>query len=1297
MSSSTPADSEDLRPRIGGLMVRDRHVLGRRLAKVRSLRDPDARVRQQLELESAIVAAESRIENRRASVPSLTYPAGLPVSERRDDIIAAIAQHQVVIVAGETGSGKSTQLPKLCLDAGRGIAGLVGHTQPRRLAARAIAERVAEELGSEVGQTVGYAVRFTDKVGPQSLIKVMTDGILLAEIQRDRLLNRYDAIIVDEAHERSLNIDFILGYLRQLLPKRPDLKVIVTSATLDTERFADHFGGAPVVEVSGRTFPVELRYRPFGEDEGDDRDQTQAILDALEELAGEPPGDVLVFLSGEREIRDTADAVTKLGLPDTEVVPLYARLSAAEQHRVFAPHRGRRIVLATNVAETSLTVPGIRYVVDPGTARISRYSRRTKVQRLPIEAVSQASADQRAGRCGRVAPGVCIRLYTEDDFVSRPEYTEPEILRTNLASVILQMIAIGLGDIAGFPFVDPPDARNVKDGIALLDELGALQPGTKDDRRRLTEVGRTLAQLPLDPRLGRMVIEADRLGCLREVNVIAAALAIQDPRERPVGKQELAREHHNRFAHPGSDFVAFLNLWGYLREQRRALSSSQFRKICRTEYLNYLRVREWQDIHSQLGEITRGLGMRPNSEDASEDVVHTALLAGLLSHVGVRDPERREYRGARDARFALSPGSSLFKTQPQWIMAGELVETTRMWAHVAARIQPAWIERVGAHLLKRTYSEPHWDGDRAALMAYERVTLYGLTIAADRRINYGPLDPDLARDTFIRHALVERDWQTHHAFMAENERLVAAVRAFEDRVRRRDILVDDAELVAFFDDRIPADVISGRHFDGWWKRARAKHPNLLSYSFDMLVNPDVGRIRMEDYPDEWRHGDLVLPLSYEFDHASPTDGVSVHIPLAVLNQVQPVAFDWHIPGRRRELVTALVRSLPKSLRRHFVPVTDYVPPFLAEHGPDDGPLLPVLAGALSRMAGVRVDPRDWDLEQLPADLRITFRIVDENNRTIAFGKDLAALERQLRGAVDDAVATAGQSLETTGQTSWTFGPLPRVVETRRGAHVVKGYPAIVDDGDSVSVRVLRGADEQAAAMWEGTRRLLMLTIPSPRKSLDRLLDNRTKLALGLGSVAAGDVIDDCITAAVDTLLAAHGGPAWDEESFARLRKAVDADLLDRLLETVPVVAEILAAAVAARNRLDSLTPRTVAEAVTDMRAQLDNLIFPGFVTGWGSGRMVDVLRYVRGIERRAEKVATDPARDRAFMVRIHALEARFDEVLERFPPERPPPGADRVHFMIEEMRISFFAQQLGTAGKVSEKRIAAELEALAGS
>ncbi|MGH9001520.1 MAG: ATP-dependent RNA helicase HrpA, partial [Acidimicrobiia bacterium] len=749
---------------------------------------------------------------RRQSPPALRYPAELPITARRDDILAAISDHQVVIVAGETGSGKSTQLPKMCLELGRGTDGLVGHTQPRRLAARTIAERIASEIGTEVGGAVGYAVRFTDRVGDATLVKVMTDGILLAEIQRDRRLRRYDTLIIDEAHERSLNIDFLLGYLRQLLPERPDLKVVVTSATIDTERFSAHFGGAPVVEVSGRTYPVEVRYRPLEED----TDQAEAICEAVAELSAESPGDILVFLSGEREIRDAADALSALDLPATEILPLYARLSAAEQHRVFQPHPGRRVVLATNVAETSLTVPGIRYVIDPGTARISRYSRRTKVQRLPIEAVSQASANQRAGRCGRVAPGICLRLYSEEDFAARPEFTEPEILRTNLASVILQMEALGLGDMARFPFLDAPDARNIKDGVALLEELGALAPAERQPGKRLTTLGRRLARLPLDPRLGRMVLEAEGHGCVHEVMVITAALAIQDPRERPADQQAAADELHARFAGDESDFLAYLRLWDHLAEQQEALSSNQFRKRCRAEFLNYLRVREWQDIYGQLRQVSRSLDIPINTQPGDPGRIHLSLLAGLLSHIGVRDGTTRDYQGARGARFAIAPGSSLFKASPRWVMAAELVETNRLWARVAARIQPEWAERLGAHLVKRSYSEPHWDLERGEAMAYERVSLYGLPIVTARRIGYGRVDPAGARELFIRHALVEGEWRTHDRFVDHNRALVDEVRALEDRTRRRDLLVTDEVMVGWFDARLPGDVTSARHFDRWW-------------------------------------------------------------------------------------------------------------------------------------------------------------------------------------------------------------------------------------------------------------------------------------------------------------------------------------------------------------------------------------------------------------------------------------------------------------------------------------------------
>ena len=818
----------------------------------------------------------------------ISYPPELPVSQRRDDIAAAIAAHQVVIVAGETGSGKTTQLPKICLELGRGQSGAgIGHTQPRRIAARTVAERVAEELGTELGDIVGYRVRFTDRSSKATLVKVMTDGILLAEIQRDRTLRRYDTIIIDEAHERSLNIDFILGYLKQLLPRRPDLKVVITSATIDSARFSRHFGDAPVIEVSGRTYPVEVRYRELGDD------QPSGIVEAVRDLMAEGPGDILVFLSGEREIRDAAEALGKLtpgrvgdGL---EILPLYARLSAAEQHRVFAPHSNRRVVLATNVAETSLTVPGIRYVVDTGLARISRYSSRTKVQRLPIEPISRASANQRAGRCGRVADGICIRLYSEEDYLGRPEFTDPEILRTNLAAVILQMTSLGLGDVAAFPFVEPPDTRAVQAGVQLLEEIGALTQAKGERRRtgrpRLTAVGKQLAQLPVDPRLGRMLIEADRLGCLREVIVVTAALSMQDPRERPTDEQELADQKHRRFHDPTSDFAGILGLWRYLKEQQAELSSSAFRRMCKRDYLNYLRVREWQDLDAQLREVAKQLGLSLNSSPAAADEIHKALLAGLLSHIGLRDGDRRDYLGARGTRFAVFPGSAVFKKPPEFLMAAELVETSRLFARVNARLDPAWAEELGAHLVKRTYSEPHWEKKRGAVMALEKVTLFGVPIVAERPVNYGRIDPETARDLFIRHALVQGEWRTHHRFFAANQALLEEVEELEHRARRRDIVVDDETLFDFYDERVPAAVVSTAHFDSWWKKERHRRPGLLSFTKEMLVHDGAADVGIADYPTQWQHGDVALPLDYAFAPGSAEDGVTVDIPVDALPTV----------------------------------------------------------------------------------------------------------------------------------------------------------------------------------------------------------------------------------------------------------------------------------------------------------------------------------------------------------------------------------------------------------------------------
>ncbi|MFZ0529469.1 MAG: ATP-dependent RNA helicase HrpA, partial [Propionicimonas sp.] len=872
--------------------------------------------------------------------PVLAFDAALPISAHVDEIRDALRAHQVIIVAGETGSGKTTQLPKICLLAGRRR---IGHTQPRRIAARSLATRIAQELGEEVGRTVGFQVRFSSSRSRDTRVKVMTDGILLAEIGHDRQLRRYDTIIIDEAHERSLNIDFLLGYLKQLLPRRPDLRVVITSATIDTARFAEHFDDAPVIEVSGRTFPVEIRYRPVQADGGDrDRDQLDAICDAVTELSAQLDGDLLVFLSGEREIRDAAEAINGLGLRFTEVVPLYARLSVGEQQRVFAPHTGRRIVLATNVAETSLTVPGIRFVIDPGFARISRYSARTKVQRLPIEPISQASANQRAGRCGRLGPGVCIRLYSEEDFAARPEYTEPEILRTNLASVILQMADAGLGEITGFPFVEPPDAGQVRDGLRLLTELGAVK-GMGRGTVVLTETGRRLARLPVDPRLGRMLVEAGRLGCLREVLPIVAGIAIPDVRDRPAAEAGAADLAHRRFWAPqdaqgeaspdGSDIAALLRLWQYLRERRRELSGNAFRRLCRAEYLNFLRVREWQDLHGQLREACGELGLHRNDVPAGLDAVHTAVLAGLLSHVGLIDqaslakPERgrrrgpAEYLGARGTRFAINPGSSAAKTNPPLVMAVELVETSRLWARTVAPIEAAWVEEVGAHLVKRNYSEPHWSAQGGQCVAYERVTLLGVPIIAQRLVSYARIDPVVAREVFLQAALVEGQWRTRHHFWSRNQAVRAEAESLADRNRRRDLLLDDAAIAAFYDARVPDDVVSVAHFDRWWRDERHRDEHLLDLTIADLVAPDA-ELDAGAFPDRWAVGDQELAIDYAFDPGSGHDGVTVTVALTTLPTLDAATFTWQVPGLRAQVAAELVRGLPKAWRTQLVPAPD---------------------------------------------------------------------------------------------------------------------------------------------------------------------------------------------------------------------------------------------------------------------------------------------------------------------------------------------------------------------------------------
>ncbi|MFL6110808.1 MAG: ATP-dependent RNA helicase HrpA, partial [Catenulispora sp.] len=1233
----------------------------------------------------------------------------LPVVEKREEIKDAISKNQVIVLCGETGSGKTTQLPKICLELGRGVKGLIGHTQPRRIAARTVAERIAEELGTELGGAVGYTVRFTDEVGPTTLVKLMTDGILLAEIQRDRMLTRYDTIIVDEAHERSLNIDFILGYLKQLLPRRPDLKVIVTSATIDPERFSRHFDDAPIVEVSGRTYPVEVRYRPLDETEedeesdGDPKDQIQGICEAVEELAGDGDGDVLVFLSGEREIRDTAEALrgriqASRRLRGMEVLPLYARLSAAEQHRVFQTHHQRRIVLATNVAETSLTVPGIRYVVDPGTARISRYSYRTKVQRLPIEPVSQASANQRKGRCGRLSDGICIRLYSEEDFLSRPEFTEPEILRTSLASVILQMSALGLGDVAAFPFLDPPDARNIRDGVNLLHELGALDPEEQDHRKRLTPVGRKLAQLPVDPKLGRMVLEADRNGALKEILIIAAALSIQDPRERPVDKQQAAAEKHARFKEPGSDFLAWLKLWDYIKEKQKELSSNQFRKLCKAEFLHYLRIREWQDVHSQLKQIAKQLELTPNGVEASPDQIHISLLSGLLSHIGLKDTESFEYVGARNAKFAISPGSVLFKKSPQWVMAAELVETTRLWGRVVATIKPEWAEPLAQHLVKRTYSEPHWEKSAGAVMAFEKVTLYGIPLVASRKVNYGSIDPEVSRELFIRHALVEGDWQTHHKFFSENRKLLAEVEELENRARRRDILVDDETLFEFYDDRIPADVVSARHFDSWWKKTQREQPDLLSFEKSMLINDAANAVVEQDYPDSWRQGRMKFRLTYQFEPGADADGVTVHIPLAVLNQVSADGFDWLIPGLREELLTALIKSMPKQLRVNFVPAPNFARALRKSLIPNDGPLLDAIARELRAVSGHRVEPTDFDPDRVPDHLKMTFRIVDDKGRKLAEGKDLEALKLKLKVKTRDVINDAADGLAQEGLKTWSVGTLARTFEQKRRGLTMKAYPALADAGDSVAVRLYDTAEDQRRAMAAGTRRMLLLNINSPIKYINGRLSNPAKLALShnpYGNALA--LLEDCVACAADHLIAKNGGPAWDEASYQKLYDAVRADLADTSMQVVQNVERILAAWQQVERKVKSTTSPSLLAALTDVRAQLTGLIHKGFVSETGFDQLPHLVRYLRAVERRLDKLPESPHQDQLLMYQVHDVQDEYQLLLDRLPPgRRADADVRRIRWMLEELRVSLFAQQLGTPETVSAKRIYRALDAIAG-
>ncbi|WP_417689196.1 ATP-dependent RNA helicase HrpA [Pseudidiomarina sp.] len=1233
---------------------------------------------------------------------SISFPNDLPVVQAKTEIQNAIRDHQVVIVAGETGSGKTTQLPKMLLELGYGRATegtVIGHTQPRRLAARSVAQRIADELQTPLGDKVGYKVRFQDQTAATTAIKLVTDGMLLAELQNDQLLKKYDALIIDEAHERSLNIDFLLGVVAKILPQRPDLKLIITSATIETERFAKHFGNAPVISVSGRTYPVEVRYRPL-EGEDDSGDVVQGVCDAAQELYREASGDILVFASGEREIRDFAEALAELDLPNTELLPLFARLSSAEQNRVFQSHSTRRIVIATNVAETSLTVPGIRYVIDPGTARISRYSYRTKVQRLPIEKISQASANQRMGRCGRVAPGICIRLYSEEDFLQRAEYTEPEILRTNLAAVILQMTAAKLGDIRKFPFIDRPDERFIKDGMNLLQELHALKAGRARGKKRgrrqsghgpqLTALGRQLAQLPIDPRLGRMVLAAREFGCVREVMVITAALSIQDPRERPQQAQQKADEFHQRFHDKDSDFMSYLKLWEYLREKQRELSKSQFRKQLKSEFLHFLRVREWQDVYSQIRQTVRGLGFSINEEPASYEAVHRALLSGLLSHLGNKQ-EGHEFLGARNRKFYVFPGSGLFKKPPKWVMAAELVETSRLFARVNARLEPEWIEPAAQHLVKRNYFEPHFAKKSGSVVADEQVTLYGLIIVPRRRVQYGPVNPVEAREIFIREALVNGELRRQLPFIKHNQRLITEIRDLEDKSRRRDILIDDEALFQAYDQHIPAAIYNEQLLAGWWHKAVKEREGLLYFQRDDLMAQSAEHITELDYPDTWQQGDFTLPLSYHFEPNDPQDGVAVHLPLTLVNQIQAEGFDWQVPALREPLVVAWIKSLPKTLRRHFVPAPNYAQAFLQDTGAKEAlqrPLLASLSDKLRRMSGVTVPEDAWDATQIPAHLRMRFVIEDENGKAVADGRDLTELQQQLQGRVQHALRKAvAEQPQAKVATDWAFGSLPEIRERQQRGYAVKAYPALEVSDNGVRETLFDKPEQAAQAHQQALRKLLQLQLPSPMRYLQQHLSNKAKLAMYYNPWGKVDaLIADCIQAALDELISAQ--EIRDEASFRRLVETARGELNERVTAIAEQVEPCLLLTQKIRKQLKGSVPLDQIQAHGDIKAQLEHLVYPGFVSAAGAARLADIERYLKAIERRLEKLPVDPNRDRLHTMTLEKLERSYQEVLGKWPKNLPlSDDLVEIRWMLEELRVSFFAQQLGTRYPISEKRV----------
>ncbi|WP_411708270.1 ATP-dependent RNA helicase HrpA [Corynebacterium sp. LaCa117] len=1246
------------------------------------------------EIGADIQAAAERVALTDAAVPTISYPDALPVTARKDDIAEAIRDNQVVIIAGETGSGKTTQIPKICLDLGRGRRGFIGHTQPRRIAARTVAERIASELDQKIGESVGYAIRFDDRVSETTAVKLMTDGILLAEMQRDRFLNKYDTIIIDEAHERSLNIDFLLGYLKRLLPKRPDLKVIITSATIDPESFAAHFADAdgnpaPIIEVSGRTYPVEIRYRPLEFEAGGkvvDQDPLDGLTEAIEELMHEGDGDILCFFPGERDIRDAMEAIEGKKWKNVEVTPLFGRLSNQEQHRVFSEHRGRRIVLATNIAETSLTVPGIRYVVDTGTARISRYSTRTKVQRLPIEPISQASANQRSGRCGRVADGIAIRLYSEQDFESRPEFTDPEILRTNLASVILQMVSLKLGDIEQFPFIQPPEHKAIRDGLNLLHELGALHD--KQDKPTLTATGRDLARIPLDPRMARMLIEANTNGCLDDVMVIVAAMTIQDVRERPLDFQAQADQAHARFKDKSSDFLSMLKLWDYIKQTRNEQSGNKFRKRMKQEFLHYMRIREWFDLVRQLKDVAKQLGWtyQEGTERRADDI-HMSLLSGLLSNIGARDGNSKEFQGARNTRFLVFPGSALAKKPPEFLMAAELVETSRLWARDAATIDPAWVEKLGADLLKHNYSEPTWSRKRAAAIAHQKSTLYGVPIVADRTVPYHRVDPTAARDMFIRNALVAGDWNTHHAFFKTNAQALDDAAAYEEKARRRGLIVDEDTLFDFYDQRIPAKVTTGRHFDSWWKKERRRNPELLDFDPTKLID-DSHEVTEESFPDHWRKGSIDYELTYKFEPGDPLDGVTVMVPIPMLAGFDTEGFDWLVPGLRLELVTELIRSLPKALRRTVVPAPEFAERAIDRLVPYEGTITQQLADVLHELGGQGINATDFQPGKLPMHLRMNYGAIDKRGKIVDSDRDLAALIRRQAGHIKSSVSRVSRTAESTAVSEWTddtLGAIDDTVTTTVDGHEVTAYPALVATKDGVELKVHPTKAAADAAMVTTTLTLLMRDIAVNTAQMVKGLPLQQRVAVDSYPHGGADgLVNDARVAAIRDLMLEAGGPVRTPSAFQKLKDTIKPQVPGRVRQAVVAIAPGLAE----YSNLRAELAHWDGAAIDDMREQLEFLLPRNAITIHGMSHLRHLPRYIQAMRIRLEDMNLDPDRDADRQAEVDNAKAYLANRLRSLPPGREKTREVKdIRWMVEELRVSLFAQRLGTAHAVSLRRI----------